>query len=213
MSELQEVVIKLTNDVEIEKLSYYNLIIDVISSLEKNGILNNLHGNCIAAADMITAMLHHKEIESYAVECQVSIQTKDPNGNVYYNLVGYDNTAFHGQVDTHLVIVTKTPIPILIDVSISQFLPQTHPFIIERVDNLDPNILGNYKFDNVSLLYQIKKNIRLPSIHQKTVLEKVNDEVKLKSKIKFLTMSLSIVLGITLFNMFANIGILLLKFL
>jgi hypothetical protein len=202
--------IKITNDVEIEKLSYYNTIVDIVSRLDKSHVLNNLHGNCIAAADIVTAMLLQSGIESVITECQASVRV-DHDGQQHFNLVGYDNFSFNGQVDTHVVVITKTAIPILIDLSISQYLPEEHPFIVEKVDNSDPSLLGSYKFDNCHVIYQTKRNIRLPELHQKTILERISEDAKAKTKFKTLNNLVYALLGFTTINLLANILIVFLK--
>lgn len=205
-----QISINLTNDIELEKLPYYRIIFDIVERLNKSNVLHNLHGNCVAAADIVTAMLLQSGIESVITECQVSICVEEKNEK-YYNLVGYDNFSFNGQVDTHVVVITKTEVPILIDLSISQYMPQDHPFVIERVSNDDPNILANYKIGTHNLVYQTKRNIRLPELHQKTILERISDDAKSKQKIKMMTTAVVALLGFTVLNFIANIAIVLLK--
>lgn len=205
-----QIKITLTNDLELEKLPHYQTVFDIVERLNNSNVLQNLHGNCVAAADMVTAMLLQSGIESIITECQVSICV-ERDGQKYYNLVGYDNFSFNGQVDTHVVVITKTEVPILIDLSISQFMPDEHPFVVERVCNNDPNILANYTIGDYSLVYQTKRNIRLPTLHQKTILERISEDAKSKEKIKLVSTALFVLLGFTMLNFVANVLLVFLK--
>ena len=206
----KEITINLTNDVEVEKLPQYNIIIDLVERLNRSGVLLNLHGNCLAAADMVSAMLLQSGIESVITECQASVKTEE-NGQSLFNLVGYDNFSFSGQVDTHVVVITKTDVPILIDLSISQYLPETHPFVVEKVNSSDPAILGSYNFENCQVLYQTKRNIKLPALHQKSMLQRMAEDEKDKKKIKLITNTVIALLGFTLLNFMANIALITFK--
>lgn len=205
-----QISINLTNDIELEKLPYYKNIFDVVERLNKSNVLHNLHGNCVAAADIVTAMLLQSGIESIITECQVSICVKEKDKK-YYNLVGYDSFSFSGQVDTHVVVITKTEVPILIDLSISEHLPENHPFVVERLNSSDPNLLASYELDNCHIVYQNKRNIRLPSLHQKTIIQRIAEDEKSKKKIKNITTIVFALLGFTLLNFAANTLIVLLK--
>ena len=206
----KEITINLTNDVEVEKLPQYNIIIDLVERLNRSGVLLNLHGNCLAAADMVSAMLLQSGIESVITECQALVRTEE-NGQSLFNLVGYDSFSFSGQVDTHVVVITKTDVPILIDLSISQYLPETHPFVVEKVNSSDPNLLASYELDNCHIVYQNKRNIRLPSLHQKTIIQRIAEDEKSKKKIKNITTIVFALLVFTLLNFAANALIVLLK--
>jgi hypothetical protein len=199
--------ITISNDKDIIEHPQYKIIVDILTKLSASGIIWNLHGNCFAASDMLSAMLIQSGVECTMVECQASIRIQQEDGTSFFNLVGYDNFSFNGQVDTHVVVVTKTEIPILIDLGISQYLSQDHPFIVEKVDNKDPDVLGNYIFDNYNIIYQTKRNIRFPSLHQKTFLERVNAEVQASGKIKTMTLLVYFVSAFTLFNFIANMAI------
>ncbi len=209
--ETNQITIKLTQDQEVEKLPYFQAIVTHIEQLESTGILINLDGNCLAAADLLSGLLLQSGIENTIVECQATVQLRDENNQTRFTLIGHDNLSFQGQVDTHVVVVTKTPIPLLIDISILGYLPEDHPFIIEKVDNSDPSILGNYKFKNFSILYQIKRNLRLPGLHQKGILQRMNEENNVKTKIKSLSNFIYFILFITVVNLIFNFTLLLLK--
>lgn len=195
-----------TDDVDILSHPQYKAIEDVIHKLDKSGIIWNLHGNCFAAADMVSTMLTQSGIENTIVECQVSI-CEEKDGNSHFSLIGYDNFSFNGQIDTHVVVVTKTTVPVLIDLSVSKYMPEYHPFIIEKVDQSDPNNLCSFNFEKFSLIYQVKKSVRIPELYQKTLLEKIKEDHETKNKIKFTTKMIWLLLLVGVFNFIANMMI------
>jgi hypothetical protein len=198
MSEL-----KITNDIEIISHPQYKPIMDVIDKLQKSGIIWNLHGNCFAAADMVSTMLIQSGVDNQIVECQVSI-CKEENGHTHFCLVGYDNFSFNGQVDTHVVVVTKTSLPVLIDLSISQYLSESHPFIVVKVDQTNPDNLCDFKFDNFRLIYQVKRNIRMATLHQKSLLDKIKKDGETTDKINFMSRAMWVIISFTIINFIAN---------
>jgi len=158
-------------------------------------------------------ILLSKELAKIGFEVTVFNNCKDGSNSrpgIYDNVRYVDNTdAKQDNIDYDVFVVTKTEIPILIDLGISQHLSQDHPFIVEKVDNKDPDVLGNYVFDNYNIIYQTKRNIRLPSLHQKTFLERIDAEVQASSKIKTITLLVYFVSAFTLFNFIANMAIIL----
>jgi hypothetical protein len=98
-------------------------------------------------------MLTQQGIENQIIECQVSICWTE-NGIPNFQFVGFDNQAFPGQVDTHTIIITKTEVPLLIDLSISHHLPSNHPFVIEKLNSNVEKTLAEFKFENYVLTHQ-----------------------------------------------------------
>jgi len=192
--------INVTNDTVLKKLPQFHKIVELLNRLEQNGILSRLSGNCISASEMIQTMLSQSGIECEIIECQASVyRMNDP---VEFFFVGYDNTSFPGQIDTHMVVVTKTEIPVIIDVSIANLLPDSHPYIIDRLNGSVPGELACIKFDNVTVTYQKKKVIRVPQLHQKTIIERISEERKTKdliSKIRIFAM-IAVALGLINFT-------------
>lgn len=206
-----ELTITLTQDQSLVDLPQYQVILDSISKLANTGVLQNLSGNCVAACDLMAALLVQAGIDCAIVECQATVQRKNNNGQSDFALIGFDNLFYTGQVDTHTVVITKTATPILIDVSISEYLDADHPFVVEKVNGADPQTLGNYRLGDVSVLYQSKKNIRLPSIHQRGIMERIKQEENNQRIVKKLTIGMVAVLCIAVVNFLANVSLLFLK--
>jgi hypothetical protein len=209
--ELNNQKVNLTNDSTIRNLPYYHTILNQIKSLDSAGILKNFAGNCIAACDLFSLMLTQQGIENQIIECQVSICWTE-NGIPNFQFVGFDNQAFPGQVDTHTIIITKTEVPLLIDLSISHHLPSNHPFVIEKLNSNDEKTLAEFKFENYVLTYQPKKIIRLPSFHQKTLRQRLEEDKKWTERVKLISMLVFVSIFLGVLNFVLNVAIIYLKY-
>lgn len=209
MSALQTKLV-LTDDKTVTSLPYFHEIEKQIQMLYNAGVLQNFTGNCIGATDMFSVLLHQIGIESTIVEVQATVKFEEI-GKTYFSLIGFDNQSYKGQIDTHTVIITKTDVPLLIDLSISNRLPKTRPFIIEKLDTDDNNILGEFKIPNGTITYQPKKTLRLPDLHQKTILQRLAEDKETKSKIKLISIVVIALICMSLINFTLNITTIILK--
>jgi hypothetical protein len=204
--------ISVAKDDKVRKSPQFHKIIELLNKLEQGGILGRLSGNCVTASDMVQTMLAQVGIESEVVECQACIYRQGEAVEFFF--IGYDDTAFAGQVDTHLIVVTKTQLPVLIDVSIGHLLPNEHPYIVEAVQNTtDPNTISEYEYSNFKITYQKKKNIRVPHLHQKTLLSRFADETKTKAMLKKLGWVVWAGIALGLLNFALNITLVSIKLL
>lgn len=200
---------------------YYNKIVDLVEKLNQDNVVERLAGNCIGATDIFQKMLNNIGIESTIVEVELMITYLDSETPEFY-FVGFDNLNFPGQVDTHLVIVTKTEIPLLIDLSISNYFPSRNQPIIQQVLNdQSEKILGEYivrssrgnLIEHVKLNYGYKKNIRLPHLHQKNLAARIMDEQKITKDFKLLRSLIIIAIAFGLVNFTFNSVLVILKML
>lgn len=184
---------------------------DLIEKLRPHDILTRFRGNCVAATDLIQNLLHQHGINSKIVEVQLTATKKYPDGNTEFMFVGYDNLRYPGQIDTHLVVITEHEIPLLIDASIGHILEGTSKdYVLEPV-NSSEKFLSDITLDDVQLTYQIKKNIRLPALHQRTLIDRLLEEKKVKDTIFWLKILVITGLGMSLINMIANGILIILK--
>ena len=147
----------------------------LIKKLSESRMLDNMAGNCISACETMQQLLFQMGIDSTIIECQLMI-TRDGSEQVNDILfIGYDDQKFKGEVDTHVVLLTKGKVPLIIDLSLGHVLPVDHQFLIERLNNKNEE-LGIYTIGNLTLSYTNKKNIKLHTIHQKNLLGKYLDE-------------------------------------
>jgi hypothetical protein len=183
---------RLSDNTTLKTLPEYFKIVGIIESLVPGGTLQKLQGNCVASAELICSLLDMAGIPSRIVECQLTIK-KNSNPVEFY-FVGFDNVGFKGELDTHLVVITETEIPILIDCAVGHYFEHDQPVIIEQADNYSTTqLLSAFEFGNYSCTYKTKKTIKLPSLHQKNILDRIQTELKFDHDIKLLK---KVVIGI-----------------
>lgn len=200
----------LSNNDKLKALPEYLKIVSVIEGLIPAGTLQKLQGNCVVAAEMICGLLDGVGIKSRIVECQLTITKETDPIELYF--IGFDNIGFKGELDTHLIVVTETEIPLLIDVSIGHYLPETRPVIIEEfLSPKDDSIIGQISFDICKLQYTLKKNIKLPTLHQKNIFDRINFEKNIEGTLKFLRMGVICAISLSFINFVLNWILIVLK--
>jgi hypothetical protein len=158
-------------------------------------------------------MLMKEGIESEIVEVQAIIIKHRPVKSTWF--VGFDNQATNAgqEIDTHIIVITKTEIPILIDISLSHLLPDTHPWVVEA---LPPTIMerdvAEYKFKDFEINYKRKKFDKVPIFYKKTIYDKISGEAKLRKSIDTITKFVIVAVILSVFNFLANASLMLAKF-
>lgn len=192
---------------------YYQKIKEIIDQLRHQEILFRLSGNCIAASDMIQNLLAQHGISSRLVEVQLTATRFYNEQQSEFIFVGFDNLKFPGQIDTHLVVITETDIPVLIDCSIGHILKGCDYDHILHDLNSNEHHLADYRVNDVQLTYQIKKNIRWPAVHQQNLLGRLSEEKRIKDNLQLLKLWTIVGISMSVFNMCANSLLVLLKIL
>ena len=195
---------------ELYKNAKYQSIKNAITTLIQCGTAAGFPGNCISACDILQSVLHRIGIQTRIVECQVNIVIHDEHGRNNFLFVGHDNFQFPGHVDTHTILIVEDENPILIDGSLGHLLPNGKTFVISSLDRKSDK-LCEIQFDNVTLTYFEKRNIRLPNIHQKTLLDRIYKEAKSEKALIFIRNMLYISLGLGITNFFLNMMLIILK--
>ncbi len=196
----------LTNDKELEKDPHFHKIAEMIDMMVQNGTAYNFSGNCIAAADIIQHLLSGVGISSRILECKVSVIKDNPDQSKSYLFVGYDNNSYKGQVDTHVVVVTESSNPILIDMSLIYALPQDHPFVVEKASlSTNGDKIGEYKIGDVTMTYLEKQKLKLANIHQKNLLQRLVNEQLVERSLKSLKAFVIVAVTLGLINFTLNI--------
>jgi len=203
----------LTLDVELSKTKDYKICLDAIEYLRLSGMVEHAAGNCIAMSDLIQHTLREFNISSRMVECKLVMAAKDQGKITEFKYMGFNGTSLNSKfVDTHVVIVTETDIPMIIDLSISHMLTNGRTWIVERLVSDEPEILTKIDLPECTITYSHKKTIRLLGLHQTTLVERVEQELQTRKKLTTIQ-KIMIVLGIiTVINFALNTSILVLKY-
>jgi hypothetical protein len=153
-------------------------------------------------ADIIHNLLKQKGIKSRIVECKLSVIGIDPPGLL---LVGHDGLNKVQQsaaaIDSHVVCITETIVPMLIDLSVIGVRPEI-PWILEPLTPLTdrPDVLAEYDFGASRWLYQSKEVSRIPQQHQRSIVDRFKTDQKTSRSIRILTALVVISLAVSSIN-------------
>lgn len=202
---------ELTSDSAILKTPQYHKIKSIVDKLKNTNRLMNFAGNCVSTADIMQHLISHVGIPCKIIECQACLIRNDGQTQDYM-FVGYDDRQYPGQIDTHVVVITTDDSPLLIDMSLAHLLPKDRPYIVERVrKNDDPNVISEFNLENITITYTEKKMIKLPSIHQKNLLDRIMNDQKMNSTIKTLRAFVMCAVALGLVNFTLNILLIVLR--
>jgi hypothetical protein len=91
-------------------------------------------------------------------------------------------------------------------------LPKDRPYIVERVrKNDDPNVISEFNLENITITYTEKKMIKLPSIHQQNLLDRIMNDQKMNTTIKTLRTFVMCAVGLGLVNFSLNVILIILR--
>jgi hypothetical protein len=182
----------------------YLKILSVINTLDQSGILANLADNCVLAADVIQNMLHGVGVTSAINECQLMIVHHDTQtGKETVNLVGYDiSTPQANQINTHAVVITKGENAYMIDVSIGNYLGNAKHVVVTvlTADAADASIFAQTQAGAYKLIYRTKQNPKLPSLHQKDLVARIQQEYQLLKSVRMLKYLVIFAIAVSVIN-------------
>jgi hypothetical protein len=189
----------LTTSERIKNTVDYKKIVDIINRMYITNTLWLGRGQCISMSDIISTALLQVGIKCRIVECQLVIanhalspQTISP--------VGYDSMCNDGEIDTHVVVITETEIPMMIDASMGHRLPPDKNVVVDEIAMLSNNIFCDIEKDGIRLTYQQKKNQKIPFQHQISIIERIKTDKKLFDNLSSLKVLVIIALTISLLN-------------
>jgi hypothetical protein len=165
------------DDIELKSEKYFSLIVSTIDVLKKSGVLIGSSGRCLAVSDLLQKILSNEGIESRLVECQMSLlktQTKE------IFMIGYDKDETYdpdiGNSNTHVVVVTDTEIPVLVDLSIAH-LDKDVQFICRRLNRVSETpCLSEYNINGNIWTYYEKERSLLPTLHEQSILNRIRKD-------------------------------------
>jgi hypothetical protein len=172
---------------EVENKPYYKSIKRVVQIFEDSGLIFRSQGHCIGTSDLVRRLLLDSDIESSIVECSLSVLDRDPINKI--NFVGYDTNKSKNhshEVETHVICITKTEIPILIDLTVQTTKTKyiVFPLFDELVTNRE-NIL-TLDFGHSLWIYNKREMTSLPGLHEKSIIERIQTDYKVQSQINIL---------------------------
>jgi hypothetical protein len=172
----------------VEKTEYYKKVKKLVKIFEDSGMVYRSYGHCMGVSDLSQKLLSEFGVESELVECTLSVIFRDPFSEPRF--LGHDtkNVIPDHLVETHIVCITKTEIPILIDLSIGFIDKKVNYLVFPIVDDLITNA------DNILTLdmghsiwtYNRKVHTSFPEFHEKSILKRIETDTKITKKINLI---------------------------
>ena len=198
----------LTTDQSLINNREYQQISATIFRLSQSGVIHMGQGWCVSMSDMIYTLLKQQGIISRLVECQATITAYDQNQLVKVNTVGVDMALIDGAVSTHVVLVTVTDPPMIIDASIGGLLPQGYSVLIDsaEIGHRADRIFCSIDQPDFKITYQEKLTPKVPFTHQTSVIDRIVTDQKIFSDIRLLQRLNYIGIALSMFAVINVIG-------
>lgn len=181
---------------------YYQKILNLVHQVKQSGLLEKGFGQCLSMSDIILKLLYKEGIESELVECSLMVMRKDPPGVYLVGYPGFIENQYNKdeRIQNHVVCITKTEIPILIDISIFS-IDNTIEFICEPILKEEVHAdLAEFEFPNSTWTYQKRPTTGLPRLYEKTMLNRMQTDAKIEKEIKFIKSFLCIMFLVSFLN-------------
>lgn len=177
----------ITDCEELKQTQDYKTVVNIINKLISTGLSKMGEGYCISVSDIIYNILSQNKIKCHLLEVQLSVVNKITEET---HMVGYE-TSYHQnsaqKVSTHVVVITDTEIPMLIDMSIAHRLPDGYQAIVAKAQDVGSKVLTAFDFKDFGFIYQEKKTgIGIPSLHQVSILDRIATDQKIFEEVKHL---------------------------
>jgi hypothetical protein len=197
----------ITTDSQVKQSKDYQKVVSLLNKLIESGITRMGEGYCISVSDIIYNILTQNGIKCHLAEVKLSIVDQKTKMS---DMVGFETTFTqnsHKKVSTHVVVITDTEIPLLIDGSIAHKLPRNMQMVVEKAQNLGNKTMCNFQFADFGFLYQEKADgIGIPQLHQISILDRVNTDNKIFKSIHDLKRLNYIGIGLSIFAMINVLG-------
>jgi hypothetical protein len=187
-------------DKKFENSKEYMIIKNMIIEMWQSGIIARGSGFCLSMSDMIKKILAIKGVPSEIIECDLIAFNKS---NPSMSLIGHDRLTVgsYENIDSHVVCIAGSENKFIIDLSIFHFKDLTEKyFIFHELENCDESSLCSFESNNVIWNYNVKKYPKLPELHQKSILDRINTDKKIFSNISILNKFMILIFAITTLN-------------
>ena len=183
---------------------YYKTIKNVVDGLIASGMVEAGSGYCLSMSDIVLKLLHKEGIKSRLVECSLMVTLKNPPGMYLMGYPGFNQNNYSSEkmMQTHIVCVTETEIPILIDLSVSH-IDKNVPYICAPISkNFEHTNLTEYDFETSTWTYTQKEStdIELPKLHQKSIIDRIKTDQLVSSELKLVKKLIILALTVSSLN-------------
>lgn len=185
-----------------KQTGYYQRILGIIQQVKDAGLIAKGFGQCLSMSDIILKLLYKEGIQSELVECSLMVFRKEPPG-VY--LVGYPGFIENHydkseKMENHVVCITNTEIPILIDLSVTAIDNQID-FICEPIVREESHAdIAEFKFENSTWTYQSRPSTGLPRLYEKSIIRRMQTDNSVDKQLKFIRSFLYVMFLVSFLN-------------
>jgi hypothetical protein len=184
---------------------YFKTIKAVVDNLYSSGMLEAGSGYCLSMSDIILKLLHKEGIKSRLVECNLMVTLKNPPGLYLIGYPGFNQNNYNSEkmMQTHIVCITETEIPILIDASISHIDKSISYLCVPILKNYDHANIAEYDFETSTWTYtqKLDTDIELPKLHQKSIIDRIKQDASVQKQINFVRNFMFILLAVSGLNL------------
>jgi len=163
----------------------YKKIHSILDGCHKQGMFDVGRGYCATTSLVIQSVLHLNNIHTEIIEVAVAVEYD--NGHLHY--IGYEHLSrSENEVPSHVVLITKTSIPYLIDLSIGHLLGGEIG-VVSKIDanlHINSDILAEFKFEKYKFLYRQKLTNKFSQVYETSVINRINTDKKIFDDIKIL---------------------------
>jgi hypothetical protein len=200
------------SNTEYQKQSEYQVVQQFIQELSADGTLMRFQGACLPAAEITQAILHARGVRSRLLECTALVVNSPTNGGSI-EVIGFNTLVPLGplETDTHFVVLVEAAKPFIVDLSIGHKMGSERYAVVAPLFATDPEIIAKASFQAAHVTYRVKKNPRYLTLHQKTMLDKLEDERVTRDRLEGVGTLVKVAIGLSLFNVAANALLVLLK--
>lgn len=183
----------------------YQTICKVLNGVAGSGGLFMGAGYCVAMCDLLYNLLLHNGIKCHIVEVTLTISSNQSKSNRSTFAIGFDKVTPRevNTVDTHVVLITQTEIPYIIDPSISHKLPPGFGAVVASCAERDGKLLLDYvdSASDVRLTYNQKEIQNFPLAHQVSIVDRISKDRNIEKRLKIVTLLLLTSLSIGAVNL------------
>lgn len=188
-----------SKDPKVCNTNYYKIIVKCFTKLWQLGVLHRSAGQCLAISDVVSKLLKSEGIESEIFECNLLIQNKLTGS---FNFIGYEydanidcngvstNIVNDGVLKNHIVVITKTEVPIIIDLTCT-YIDTQYPFIIQPILDYDKNDTFVIDLPTSEWTYSKKEHTHVPFLYQNSIIERIKKDNLLDKELKLILSKLN----------------------
>jgi len=166
-----------------------------------SGIISLGAGHCVSICDMVRTALSHRGINSRLTEVKTTLTyfREDPPD---IGFIGFDDIKNPGEHDSHVILITETDPPFLIDPSIPHRLPKNIFAIVQPIVKKENKLIDvEFKKYQISATYIEKEVQRIPYVHASSIINRIETDKKIFSNLNFLKIFVILAMAISSLNL------------